>query len=375
MLHIAAGIPAPPFEGLDIVGPFRLTMYGLCIAVGIALAFYVTRRLWVSRGGRPENVLDAGIWAVLLGIVGGRLYHVITSPDAYFGEGGDISRIPQIWLGGLGIIGAVLLGAVGVWLGCRRYGMKFPAFTDAVVPGVLLAQAIGRWGNYFNQELYGAPTTLPWGLNVDVEARVSAVSHMSEATLFHPTFLYESVWNLLGFLGLLLLYRRFQVKAGMLTWTYVAYYSLGRFWIESLRIDELDKSTQWISLFGVSWRLNMWISLLLFVLAVVMLVLLWSRRPQSAEAIAEEREVYRPDAAERTPQVESEEQDGDGGGADGDVDGDTCGDADGDADSAREDESSDDVDADDDEADDADADSDDVEKAAAERGGSTGSTT
>ncbi|MDO5492705.1 MAG: prolipoprotein diacylglyceryl transferase [Nesterenkonia sp.] len=314
MLHIAAGIPAPPFEGVDVVGPFRLTMYGLCIAVGIALAVLLTRRLWTSRGGRPENVLDAGIWAVLLGIVGGRLYHVITSPDAYFGEGGDISRIPQIWLGGLGIIGAVILGAVGVWIGCRRYGMKFPAFTDAVVPGVLLAQAVGRWGNYFNQELYGRPTDLPWGLNVDPESRVSAVRHMSEATLFHPTFLYESVWNLLGVVGLLLLYRRFQVKAGLLTWTYVAYYSLGRFWIESLRIDELDKSTQWISLFGVSWRLNMWISLLLFAVAVAMILLLWSRRPRTAAGRAEEAEIYRPDAPERLPQDRDPAEDVDGPG-------------------------------------------------------------
>ncbi|GAA3051947.1 MULTISPECIES: prolipoprotein diacylglyceryl transferase [Actinomycetes] len=293
---LLAGFPAPPSSGLDL-GPLTLNFYALCIVAGIVVAILLTSKLWKSRGGSSENVMDATLWAVLLGIVGGRLYHVFSSPDAYFGPNfdgsGDLSLIPQIWRGGLGIWGAILLGAVGVWFACRRYGMKFGAFADAVVPGVLLAQAIGRWGNWFNQELYGGPTNLPWGLTVELEHRVPQVSHMSESTLFHPTFLYESVWNLLGVALLLVLYRRFQVKQGLLAWTYVAYYTLGRFWIESLRIDELDKSTQFINIFGLDWRLNMWASVLTFLVAVVMLYVLWSKRPRTAEQLAEEQEVFR----------------------------------------------------------------------------------
>ncbi|MGJ9372155.1 prolipoprotein diacylglyceryl transferase [Nesterenkonia sp. CF4.4] len=293
--QISAAFPAPPTDGIDLVGPLRIGFYGLAIGLGILVAYLVASRLWKSRGGSPENVFDALIWAVLLGIVGGRLYHVITSPDAYFGEDGDLSLIPQVWLGGLGIVGAVALGAVGVWFACRRYGMKFGAFADVLVPGVILAQAIGRWGNYFNQELYGAPTNLPWGLEIDTSQRHQAPPlGAGESTLYHPTFLYESLWNLIGFFLLLALYRRFAVKQGLLVWTYVAYYSLGRFWIESLRIDEINKSTQWINLFGLEWRLNMWMSVFLFLLALVMMIWLWTRRPRTEAALAEEMEIYRP---------------------------------------------------------------------------------
>ncbi|WP_369699571.1 prolipoprotein diacylglyceryl transferase [Nesterenkonia sp. Act20] len=293
--QITAAFPAPPTDGIDLVGPFQIGFYGLAIGLGILAAYFVASRLWKSRGGQPENVFDALIWAVLLGIIGGRLYHVFTSPDAYFGEGGDLSLIPQVWLGGLGIVGAVALGSVGVWFACRRYGMKFGAFADALVPGVILAQAIGRWGNWFNQELYGGPTNLPWGLEIDTSQRHQAPPlGAGEDTLFHPTFLYESIWNLVGFILLIALYRRFAVKQGLLTWTYVAYYALGRFWVESLRVDEMTKSTQWIDIFGIEWRLNMWISVLLFVLALGMLIWLWTRRPRTEVALAEELEIYRP---------------------------------------------------------------------------------
>ncbi|GAB3188529.1 prolipoprotein diacylglyceryl transferase [Nesterenkonia suensis] len=306
---LLAGFPAPPSSGLDL-GPITVNFYALCIVAGIVAAILLTSKLWKSRGGSSENVMDATLWAVLLGIVGGRLYHVFSSPDAYFGPNfdgsGDLSLIPQIWLGGLGIWGAILLGAVGVWFACRRYGMKFAGFADAVVPGVLLAQAIGRWGNWFNQELYGGPTNLPWGLAVDMDRRVPQVAHMSESTLFHPTFLYESIWNLLGVAALLLLYRRFQFKQGLLAWTYVAYYTLGRFWIESLRIDELDKSTQFINIFGLTWRLNMWASVLTFLVAVVMLYVLWSKRPRTAEQLAEEQHVFRPGHGPRAAHADTE---------------------------------------------------------------------
>lgn len=301
---LRAGFPAPPSSGLDLFGPLTLNYYALCIVVGIIAAILLSSRLWKSRGGSVDNVMDATLWAVLLGIVGGRLYHVFSSPDAYFGPNfdgsGDLTLIPQVWLGGLGIWGAIVLGAVGIWIACRRYGIKFAGFADVIVPGVLLGQAIGRWGNWFNQELYGAPTSLPWGLEVDAEHRVPQVQHLSESTLFHPTFLYESLWSLAGVVLLVLLHKKFRFKQGLLAWTYVAYYTLGRFWIESLRIDELGKSTQWISLFGQEWRLNMWAALFTFVLAVVMLVVLFLRRPRTAEAVAEELEVYRAGHGTRT---------------------------------------------------------------------------
>lgn len=310
---IFAGFPAPPSDGVDIFGPLSLNFYAVCIVAGIVAAYLLASRLWKSRGGAPENVVDALLWAVLFGLVGGRLYHVFSSPDAYFGPDGDLSLIPQIWRGGLGIWGAVALGAVGVWLACRRYGMKFGAFADVVVPGVLLAQAIGRWGNWFNQELFGAPTSLPWGLEVDAD-HPNRPSHLSEATLFHPTFLYESLWNLAGVALLLFLWKRFQFKQGLLAWTYVAYYTLGRLWIEDLRIDP----AQWIELAGVGARLNVWTSLLVLLVSLGMMAWLWSRRPRTDEALAEELHIYRPGFGDRPAEKLSEsETDGADDSADG----------------------------------------------------------
>ncbi|GAA1819014.1 prolipoprotein diacylglyceryl transferase [Nesterenkonia flava] len=298
---VVTGFPPPPAQGIDLPGPLFIAFYTLAILLGIVAAIFVATKLWTSRGGRSEDVFDAAIWAVLLGIVGGRLYHVITSPERYFGENGDLLRIVQVWNGGLGILGAVALGAVGVWIACRRMGAKFPAFADAVVPGVILAQAIGRWGNWFNQELYGRATDLPWGLRINPDLPHQAPPRENinyEIWGFHPTFLYESLWNLLGFVALLLLYRRFQVRQGLLTLTYVAYYGLGRFWIESLRIDERDKATQYplADLTGLDWRLNQWTALALFIAAVVGMIVLMARSPRTEEAIAEQAEIYTPEA-------------------------------------------------------------------------------
>lgn len=299
---ILAGFPPPPARGIDLPGPFFLNFYTLVIILGGILAVVVATRLWKSRGGNGDDVFSATTWAVILGIIGARIYHVISSPDAYFGEGGDVLRALRVWEGGLSIIGAVAAGSLGIWIACRRYGMKFGALADAVVPGVILAQAIGRWGNWFNQELFGRTTELPWGLRIDLEQASQAPLNTSESTLFHPTFLYESIWNLLGFVALLWLFRRFQFKQGLLTWTYVAYYALGRFWIESLRIDEPTKSTQYPlrELLGLDWRLNQIIMFVIFVVAIAMLLYLWARRPRTPEALAEELEIYRPDSEART---------------------------------------------------------------------------
>ncbi|WP_081416428.1 prolipoprotein diacylglyceryl transferase [Arthrobacter castelli] len=257
-VHAPASIPSPDWNSFDI-GPLTIHAYALCILAGIAAALWLTSVRWKRRGGPEDAIWDIAIWAVPFGIIGGRLYHVFSSPDAYFGPEGNLWLIPQIWLGGLGIWGAVLLGAVGAWIGCHRSGVKLSAFIDAAAPGLLLAQAIGRWGNWFNQELYGGPTTLPWGLEID-SGNPALPPGLPADTLFHPTFLYESLWNLAGVALLLFLDRHFKFRHGRLFWLYAAYYTLGRVWIEMLRIDDAE------IIFGL--RLNVWTSILVFLVAV-----------------------------------------------------------------------------------------------------------
>ncbi len=212
------------------IGPFTIHAYALCILAGIFFAMWYTTRRWVERGGDPDVVGSVAFWAVPFGIVGGRLYHVITSPDQYFGEGGHPIDAFKIWNGGLGIWGAVALGAVGAYIGCRRQGVSFVTFMDSAAPAVLIAQAIGRMGNYFNQELFGRPTDLPWALHVDVIYRPAGFE--AYAT-FHPTFLYELVWNLLGAALIVYLDKRLDLRGGRVFWLYVMVYTSGRLWIES----------------------------------------------------------------------------------------------------------------------------------------------
>jgi len=250
-----------PARGVWQLGPVPVRAYALCILAGIVVAVLITRRRWASRGGRADDVLDVAMWAVPFGIIGGRLYHVITSPELYFAAGRQPVRALYLWEGGLGIWGAVALGAIGAWIGCRRRGIALPAFADAAAPGVVVAQAIGRWGNYFNQELFGGPTTLPWALRIDPENRPADTPDIG---LYHPTFLYESLWNL-GVAGLLIwAERRFQLRRGRVFALYVAAYSLGRAWVEALRVDHANH------ILGL--RLNIWTSLLLFAAAVVYLL-------------------------------------------------------------------------------------------------------
>lgn len=276
-------IPSPSWSGFDIPlpwGTLRIHAYALCILLGIILGLWLTAARWKRRGTPEGSLWDIAIWAIPFGIVGGRLYHVFSSPDAYFGPGfngtGDLSLIPQIWRGGLGIWGAVVLGVVGAWLGSRRSGVKLTAFLDAAAPGLLLAQAIGRWGNWFNQELFGGPTTLPWGLQIDPNSP-NFPAGMPSDTLFHPTFLYESLWNIIGVVILLVLDRRFHFRRGRLFWLYAIYYTLGRVWIEALRIDDAEQ----ISLFGITTRLNVWTSIFVFVAALIIFLVLSLRgRPE-----------------------------------------------------------------------------------------------
>jgi prolipoprotein diacylglyceryl transferase len=228
-------MPAPYSPFLLDLGFFQLRWYSVCIVVGIALAIWLTKREFARRGYSPDLVDDFAYVVVPLGIIGGRLYHVFTTLDLYKD---DWLAALQIWRGGLGIYGAVIAGTIGVAIVARWRRMPFTVVTDCIAPGLILAQAIGRWGNYFNQEIFGPPTDLPWGLYVDPAYRPAAYAAFER---FHPTFLYESIWDLLIGLLLLWLSRRYWRTwlPGTLTLLYVAAYSFGRFLLENLKVDDV----------------------------------------------------------------------------------------------------------------------------------------
>ncbi len=205
---VLAYIPSPS-QGVWHLGPVPLRAYALCIIVGIVAALIIGDRRWAERGGERGVIYDIALWAVPFGLIGGRLYHVMTDWRTYFGDdGAGFVAAFKIWDGGLGIWGAVALGGVGAWIGCRQRGIPLPAFGDAIAPGIVLAQAIGRLGNYFNQELYGRPTTLPWGLEIferrNTAGALDSLNGVSTGQLVevvHPTFLYELLWNVLVFVS------------------------------------------------------------------------------------------------------------------------------------------------------------------------------
>lgn len=266
---LPAAIPSPP-ESVWYLGPVPLRAYALAILAGIVAAVLLTQRRWAARGGDPETVLEISYWAVPFGIVGGRIYHVFSSPDAYFGADGNPVKAFAIWEGGLGIWGAVALGAVGAYIGCRRQQVSFAVFADAVAPGLLVAQAIGRLGNWFNQELFGSPTDLPWGLRID-PASPTFPDGLPADTLFHPTFLYEMVWNLAAAAVLIWADRRFRLGHGRVFLLYVVLYTAGRVWIEALRIDPAE------TVLGL--RLNVWTSILVGAAALVAFIVVGRRHP------------------------------------------------------------------------------------------------
>ena len=271
-----AYIPSPP-RGVWELGPLPLRAYALCIIAGIIVAVFWGERRWLARGGKPGEVVDIAMWAVPFGLIGGRLYHVATDWSTYFGEGGDPIDALKIWQGGLGIWGAVALGALGVWLGCRRSGVRFLDAADAAAPGVALAQGIGRWGNWFNNELYGERTDLPWGLVIhqwDSRLGRAVIDANGEPVVlgtFHPTFLYESVFCILLGLGLLLLDRRAALPRGAMTGLYVAGYPVGRIVVEAMRTDEAN------TILGL--RVNIWTSVIVFALGCW--IIWWAHRRAS----------------------------------------------------------------------------------------------
>jgi prolipoprotein diacylglyceryl transferase len=270
---VLAAIPSPD-RGVWYLGPVPIRAYALCIIAGIVVAVLWGERRYVARGGEAGVVTDVAVFAVPFGLVGGRLYHVITDWQTYFGPGGNPIDALKIWQGGLGIWGAVALGAVGAWIGCRRRGVPLPFFADAVAPGIVTAQAIGRIGNWFNQELYGAPTTLPWGLEIyrRVNPDTGALDGLTGVVLdhtpietVHPTFLYELIWDLLVAALVVWADRRFRLGHGRAFAVYVAGYTAGRFWIEQLRTDYATR------VFG-DLRINVVVSAVVFVGAVLYLV-------------------------------------------------------------------------------------------------------
>ncbi|MGY2064032.1 prolipoprotein diacylglyceryl transferase [Blastococcus sp. SYSU DS0619] len=295
-MTVLAAIPSPT-QGVWELGPLPIRAYALCIVAGIVAAVVITQKRWVARGGAAEDVLDVAVWAVPFGIVGGRLYHVISSPRPYFGEGGDPLRAFAIWEGGLGIWGAIALGAVGAWIACRRRGIPLPAFGDALAPGLLVAQAIGRLGNWFNNELYGGPTDLPWALTIYEWSGGQAVTGPDGEPLvlgtFHPTFLYEMLWNLAAAGLVIWADRRFRLGHGRAFALYVAAYCAGRLWIELLRTDPAE------TLFGV--RINVFTSIIVGLLAVAYFI--WQRgRPREVITRGEEMATASSNRSAREPE-------------------------------------------------------------------------
>jgi len=292
-LTYLADIPSPS-RGVLYLGPLPVRAYAFCIIIGIVIAVIWGNRRFVARGGRQGRVTDIAVFCVPFGLVGGRLYHVITDNELYFRAGKNPWKAFAIWDGGLGIWGAVALGGVGAWLGCRYYKVPLSAFADAVAPGLIVAQAVGRLGNYFNQELFGAKTTLPWGLDVYLRTAGGVAGTAADCGsasiapefptgfikadptvlcgIYHPTFLYELLWNLAIAAILVWADRKFRLGRGQVFWLYVAGYTLGRGWIEMLRIDTANKF--------LGLRINVFTSILLFVLSVTVLII---RRKVSRE--------------------------------------------------------------------------------------------
>lgn len=239
-----ASLPSPS-SGVWHLGPLPLRAYALCIIAGVIVAVVVGNRRFVARGGRPGTVADVATIAVPFGLLGARLYHVVTSPAAYLEEP---IRALYVWEGGLGIPGGILGGVLSGYVVCRRRGISPGTFADAIAPGVVLAQAIGRFGNWFNQELYGRPTTLPWALEIDVEHRRPG---LLDVATYHPAFLYEALWNVGVAVVVIWADRRFRLGGGRVFALYLALYAVGRGWIEALRIDDAN------TFFGV--RLNVFV--------------------------------------------------------------------------------------------------------------------
>jgi prolipoprotein diacylglyceryl transferase len=263
---MVAFIPSPK-NGIVHIGPIPLHAYGLMLAIGVLVATKVAETRWKRGGHNPAEFSAIVVPVVIAGVIGARIYHLFTG---YSWDSGGLIGTVEIWKGGLSIWGAVAGGLIALLVIARRRHLDGLALMDAIAPGVVLAQAIGRWGNYFNQELFGRPTTLPWGLKIDLAHRPAGYTQYAT---FHPTFLYESLWCLFVFGTILFVERRRPLKRGQVFALYVAMYSFGRIWFEALRIDAAER------IFGI--RFNLLLSIALSVFGAVWFVWL-GRRPQPA---------------------------------------------------------------------------------------------
>lgn len=281
---LPASIPSPELQFLQI-GPLRIYFYALCILTGIVLAAVWAGSRLAKRGGERGAVIDFTVWSVVLGIVGARIYHVLTHWGFYFAEGRqwwnpfERDAIWNIWDGGIAIFGALIGGGIGVWVASRISGIKFWSFADALVPGLLLAQAFGRLGNWFNHELFGGPTTLPWGLEIESSNAAFPIG-LAEGTLFHPTFLYEILWNLLGLVVLLWIERKLRPRWGTFFGMYLIWYGIGRFFIEGMRLDP--------SFIFLGLRSNQLTALLAVIVGIVIIIV------QRRRHVGLENTVYLP---------------------------------------------------------------------------------
>jgi prolipoprotein diacylglyceryl transferase len=270
---LPAHIPSPS-QGVVHLGPVPIRGYAICIILGVIVAVVVGDRRYQARGGRKGAIADVATWAVPFGLVGARLYHLATNPELYWGGPGRSGTVGalEIWKGGLGIWGGVLFGALGAWIACRRYHLDFAMVADSIAPAMPLAQAVGRWGNWFNQELYGRPTGLPWGLHIDLAHRLPGYL---DVAYYQPTFLYESIWDVGVAVVVFAADRREHFRRGRAFALYVMLYTLGRGWIEALRIDDSHR------FFGL--RLNDWTSVVVFVAALVYFIVMRPRPGDDAD--------------------------------------------------------------------------------------------
>ena len=275
-----AYIPSPTFSKFEI-GPVTIRMYAVCILIGICVAVWILTKRWRKLGGTFDQVLDTTLVTVPCALVGARLYHCITTPDQYFPPTGDLVNILKVWEGGMAIFGGISVGALTAFLWCRHRRYPFALLADSIAPALMVAQAIGRLGNWFNQELYGKPTTLPWGLKLNDADAIgkTEICYDGQAcptgTLFHPTFLYEMIWNLIGAALIVWLGHRLasSLKAGQQFAMYLMWYGLGRTWIENVRINY---STVILGL-----RTNVWTAIIVFVIGCILFVVLYQHGPDS----------------------------------------------------------------------------------------------
>jgi len=300
-LHASIPSPDPAWASFTL-GPFTIRTYALCILVGIVLATIWTSRRLTKRGAEPGVVLDVILWAVPLGIIFARAYHVFTHPADYFYPGADLWKTLFIWEGGNAIFGALIGGAVGAYIGCRISGLRFWSFADALAPAMLLAQAAGRLGNYFNHELFGLPTNLPWGLEIE-SSDPAFPAGLPDGTLFQPLFLYEIIWNVIGIVVLLWIERRFRLRWGKLFAVYLIWYGLGRSYLESIRIDPSE-----YSFLGIPF--NVWAAFAAVVLGVVIFIVQTRRHPGLEPSVYRPgREWHKPDAEVDSDDTDSDDED------------------------------------------------------------------